>query len=148
MLLRAIVDRITGNLAYTRARLMGTKVVKLRQAAVEGGPAVLALSSHAWLSYSYLKKYYFQPLGEMPADSAAPFKGEKCQYGIALFRGKTLRILEPTNLNEPFTKEQTPLSYTPRKVLYHPVLRRLIILETEHNILDLYQRQKLRERAS
>lgn len=59
MLLRAIVDRITGNLAYTRARLMGTKEVKLRQAAVEGGPAVLALSSHAWLSYSYLKKYYF-----------------------------------------------------------------------------------------
>lgn len=62
MLLRAIVDRVTGLLSNARARIIGTRPVKLYQTAVESGPAVLALSSHAWISYNYLMKYHFLPI--------------------------------------------------------------------------------------
>ncbi len=109
---------------------------------------MLALSGNAWLSYNYLMKHHFLPLTDGVADSAASFVGDKCKHGMVLFAGKSLRIVEPNALASSFTDTTIGLSYTPRKILYHEKLEKLVILETEHNILDAYQRAKFRERAS
>ena len=49
VLLRAEVDRVTGQLSDTRARFLGARPPKLHGATVRGQPAMLALSSRPWL---------------------------------------------------------------------------------------------------
>lgn len=51
VLLRTVLDHITGELTDTRSRLLGVRPVKLFRVKVRGSNAVLALSSRTWITY-------------------------------------------------------------------------------------------------
>ena len=51
VLLRTVLDPISGDLADTRTRYLGSRPVKLFRIKMQGNQAVLAMSSRSWLSY-------------------------------------------------------------------------------------------------
>jgi len=62
VLLRTTMDSITGVLSDTRLRFLGSRPVKLFNVTVQGSPAILALSSRPWLSYSFQARSRLIPL--------------------------------------------------------------------------------------
>jgi hypothetical protein len=62
VLLRTTIDTITGSLTDTRQRFLGAKSVKLFPVTIGASPAVLALSSRPWLSYSFQSSTKLSPL--------------------------------------------------------------------------------------
>ena len=56
ILLKTVIDHITGSLTDTRSRFLGSKPVKLFMITINKKDALLALSSKPWLSYSYQGK--------------------------------------------------------------------------------------------
>lgn len=62
VLLRTAVDNVTGSLTDTRTRFLGSRPVKLIKISIQGQPAMLSLSSRAWVSYNYLQRYFMTPL--------------------------------------------------------------------------------------
>ena len=52
VLLRAVVDSVTGGLSDARTRFLGTKGVKLFRINVKNSNALLSLSSRPWITYS------------------------------------------------------------------------------------------------
>lgn len=61
VLLRTVLDPVTGDLADTRTRYLGSRPVKLFRIKMQGGEAVLAMSSRSWLSYNFQNRYYYSP---------------------------------------------------------------------------------------
>lgn len=53
ILLKTVIDHITGSLTDTRSRFLGSKPVKLFMITINKKDALLALSSKPWVSYSY-----------------------------------------------------------------------------------------------
>ena len=53
VLLRTVLDPVTGDLADTRTRYLGSRPVKLFRIKMQGGEAVLAMSSRSWMSYYF-----------------------------------------------------------------------------------------------
>lgn len=53
VLLRTLLDAVSGDLADTRTRYVGSRPVKLFRIKMQGGEAVLAMSSRSWLSYYF-----------------------------------------------------------------------------------------------
>ena len=53
MLLRTLLDQVTGDLSDTRTRYIGSRPVKLFRVTMQGGEAVLAMSSRTWITYYY-----------------------------------------------------------------------------------------------
>eukprot|EP00331_Platyophrya_macrostoma_P014712 CAMPEP_0176466066 /NCGR_PEP_ID=MMETSP0127-20121128/37668_1 /TAXON_ID=938130 /ORGANISM="Platyophrya macrostoma, Strain WH" /LENGTH=347 /DNA_ID=CAMNT_0017859157 /DNA_START=152 /DNA_END=1191 /DNA_ORIENTATION=- len=76
VLLRTAVDNVTGS-------------VKLVKITVHGQPAMLALSSRAWVSYNYLQRYFMTPLTYDPLDYASNFCSADCGEGIVGTNGNT-----------------------------------------------------------
>jgi splicing factor 3B subunit 3 len=62
VMIRTVVDDVTGELSDPRTRFLGTRPVTLAAARAQGGPAVVALSSRPWLSYSYQARMHLTPL--------------------------------------------------------------------------------------
>lgn len=91
--MRSTIDTITGSLADTRSRFLGTKPVKLVKSQVLGTPALLVLSSRPWLIYNYMKKYSTSLLSHPALDSAAPFVHGNSEVGIIGLKG-SLKVLK------------------------------------------------------
>lgn len=144
LVLRTVIDSITGQLSDTRSRYIGSKPVKLFRGYVIGGQALLALSSRTWIAYNYLGKHYFTPLSYEALEFAAAFSSLQCPEGFVGIAGNTLRIFMIEKLGEVFNSVVVPLRYTPRKMEINPVTSHLIILESEHNAFPVDQRQKIR----
>ena len=53
VLLRTVLDQVTGDLSDTRTRYLGSKPVKLFRVTMQGSEAVLAMSSRTWITYYY-----------------------------------------------------------------------------------------------
>ncbi len=51
VLLRTVLDQVTGDLSDTRTRYIGSRPVKLFRVSMQGGEAVLAMSSRTWITY-------------------------------------------------------------------------------------------------
>lgn len=90
--MRSTIDTITGNLADSRSRYLGTKPVKLIKSQVLGSPALLVLSSRPWLIYNYMKKYSTSLLSYGTIDAAAPFIHNNSEVGLVGIKG-TPRVL-------------------------------------------------------
>lgn len=144
LVLRTIIDSITGQLFDTRSRYIGTKPVKLFRGFVIGGQALLALSSRTWIAYNYLGKHYFTPLSYEALEFAAAFSSEQCPEGFIGITGNALRIFMIERLGEIFNSNVIPLRYTPRKMEINPVTKHLFIIESEHNTFPVDQREKIR----
>eukprot|EP01094_Clydonella_sp_ATCC50884_P006453 TRINITY_DN1564_c0_g1_i10.p1 TRINITY_DN1564_c0_g1~~TRINITY_DN1564_c0_g1_i10.p1 ORF type:complete len:1192 (-),score=452.93 TRINITY_DN1564_c0_g1_i10:363-3938(-) len=138
VLLRTVLDNITGELTDTRRRFLGPRPVKLSKITVQGEPALLALSARPWLCYAFQNKLHLSPLSYMRLDSAASFCSEQCSEGVVAISGGTLRIIVTERLGELFHQSELPLSYTPRKVVDVTDSDRslLVSIEAEHRTVS------------
>ncbi|XP_031565334.1 splicing factor 3B subunit 3-like [Actinia tenebrosa] len=133
VLLRTVLDNVTGDLSDTRTRYIGSKPVKLFKVQMHGMDSVLAMSSRSWLSYTHQSRVHLTPLSYESLEHASGFASEQCPEGIVAISSNTLRILALEKLGAVFNQVATPLRYTPRKFVIHSPSSSLIIIETDHN---------------
>lgn len=145
VLLRTVLDAVSGNLGDTRTRYLGSRPVKLFRIKMQGAEAVLAMSSRTWLSYYYQNRFHLTPLSYETLEYASGFSSEQCSEGIVAISTNTLRILALEKLGAVFNQITFPLEYTPRRFVIHNETARLIIAETDHNALtsDTKSQRKL-----
>lgn len=72
-------------------RFLGSRAVRLNRVRVTGAPAVLGLSSRAWLNYTHQGMLSFAPLIYDTLDSATSFSAELCPEGLIGIVGNSLR---------------------------------------------------------
>ncbi|KAI9020517.1 CPSF A subunit region-domain-containing protein [Hyaloraphidium curvatum] len=133
LLLRTVVDTVTAGLSDTRIRFLGARPVKLFKVSVGRSNAVLALSARPWLAYTYQGRNRLVPLTYEHLEWGSSFCSEQCPEGIVAISANTLRILTVEKLGVTFNQTSVPLKYTPRRFIYHPVARKFVIIEAEHN---------------
>ena len=93
VLLRTVVDNVTGVLSDSRTRFLGTNPVKLSKVRQNNANAVVALSNKPWLCYSYMNKINITPLSYEQLENASSFSSENCPEGIVAIAGNTIRII-------------------------------------------------------
>jgi len=77
-------------------------------------------------------------------EHAASFCSEQCPEGVVAIAGNTLRILTVEKLGNNFTETRIKLNYTPRKFLFHPYSKNiLIVMQAEHQTYPEKQKQAL-----
>ena len=81
VMLRTMVDPVSGEFSDTRTRYLGKRPVKLFRVNVQGKQGVLALSSRSWLSYPYQGRLLTTPLSYETLDYATSFASEQCPEG-------------------------------------------------------------------
>lgn len=133
VLLRTSLDPVSGDLADTRTRYLGSRPVKLFRIKIKGNEAVLAMSSRTWLSYYYQNRFHLTPLSYESLEYASGFSSEQCAEGIVAISTNTLRILALEKLGAVFNQITFPLEYTPRRFAIHADTGRMIVSETDHN---------------
>ncbi|KAH8376410.1 splicing factor 3B subunit 3 isoform X1 [Drosophila serrata] len=133
VLLRTVLDPVSGDLADTRTRYLGSRPVKLFRIKMQGAEAVLAMSSRSWLSYYHQNRFHLTPLSYETLEYASGFSSEQCSEGIVAISTNTLRILALEKLGAVFNQVAFPLQYTPRTFVIHPDTGRMLIAETDHN---------------
>ena len=111
---------MTGTLSDQRSRFLGAKAVRLHKVAVQGMPAMLALSTKPWLSYNFQGKNHCTPMSYEQLEYASSFASEQCPEGFVAISGNTLRILACERLGELFNHTVMNLSYTPRRFVPLP----------------------------
>ena len=62
VLMRTVMDSVTGALSDMRQRFLGTRPVKLFKTRVRGQNALLSLSSRSFLTYTYQNTVVTSPL--------------------------------------------------------------------------------------
>ncbi|XP_077993061.1 splicing factor 3B subunit 3 [Glandiceps talaboti] len=133
VLLRTVLDPVTGDLSDTRTRYLGSRPVKLFRIKMQGNEAVLAMSSRSWLSYWYQSRFHLTPLSYETLEYASSFASEQCPEGIVAISTNTLRILALEKLGAVFNQVSIPLKYTPRKFAVNQDGNNLVVIETDHN---------------
>lgn len=132
VLLRTVLDSVTGDLADTRTRYLGSRPVKLFRVKTQNSESVLAISSRTWISYYYQNRFHLAPLSYDSLEFASGFASEQCPEGVVAIASNTLRILALEKLGAVFNQMSFPLEYTPRKYVVHDS-GRMIMIETDHN---------------
>ncbi|KAH9907364.1 Pre-mRNA-splicing factor rse-1 [Xylariomycetidae sp. FL2044] len=142
--LRTALDEITGELSDTRQRFLGLKAVKLFQITIKGQACVLALSSKSWLGYvDPVKGFMMTPLSYEPLEWGWNFSSEQCMEGIVGIHSNFLRIFSIDNLRDNLVQRSLPLTYTPRRLVKHPVGPYFYTIESEFNTLAPELREQL-----
>jgi len=147
VLLRTVVDGITGQLSDSRARFLGSRPVRLCRLKMQGEAALCGLSSRTWLSYDYMSKHYITPISYETLDHAASFSSAKCPEGVVAIVEQTLRIFIVERPGELFNSSVLPLRYTPRRCEVNPTDNSLIICESDHNTFNAEDLAQLRKAA-
>ncbi|KAI8373001.1 CPSF A subunit region-domain-containing protein [Radiomyces spectabilis] len=142
VLLRTILDTITGQLSDTRTRFIGAKSIKLFKIEIQGRPAVLALSSKPWVSYTFQSRLYLTPLSYDMLEYGSPFISEQCPDGVVAVAGNTLRIFTVEKLGSIFNQVAIPLKYTPRKFALHLSTRTFVVVESDYATFSPAEKQK------
>ena len=141
VLLRADVDRVTGQLSDTRARFLGARPSRLFPTTTRGAPAMLALSSRPWLGHVDLEgRFTLSPLSYDALEHAAPFASEQCPEGIVASSGNTLRVLAVERLGENFNQTTRKLRYTPRELSVNPDRRLVAVVEADQSCVPYDER--------
>ncbi|XP_014663548.1 PREDICTED: splicing factor 3B subunit 3-like [Priapulus caudatus] len=148
VLLRTVLDPVTGDLSDTRTRYLGARPVKLFRLRMQGNEAVLAISSRTWLSYTYQSRFHLTPLSYESLEFASGFASEQCPEGVVAISTNTLRILALEKLGAVFNQLSYPLQYTPRRFVLHAESNSLVVIETDHNAYtDETKRQRKAQMA-
>jgi len=142
VLLRSVLDSVTGELTDTRTRFLGSRPVKLFKIKLRGANATLALSSRPWLCYYFQSRFMMTPLSYSALDYSSIFASEQCPEGIVSIASNTLRIITIDKLGEMFNQSEIPLLHTPRKFLIHPPTNTLISIETDHNACSTKEKEQ------
>jgi splicing factor 3B subunit 3 len=140
IMLRTVIDQVSGTLSDTRSRFLGSKSVKLVNISLQGSPAILALSSRPWLSYTHQSRTHTTPLSYEMLDSGSSFSSEQCPEGIVAIADNTLRIVSVEQLGGVFNQASIPLKYTPRRFVCHPESNNFAIGLSENHT---YSKQEL-----
>ncbi|KAH9992487.1 CPSF A subunit region-domain-containing protein [Russula vinacea] len=98
VLLRTVLDPVSGQLTDTRTRFLGTRPVRLIRVQIKSQPAILALSSRTWLNYTHQNLMHFTPLIFDTLDYAWGFSAELCPEGLIGITGNVLRIFQISKL--------------------------------------------------
>lgn len=146
LLLRSVVDAVSGELSDNRTRCLGSRPVKLFKIKALGKDTLLALSSRSWICYNYQSKFHMTPLSYVPLEYSAPFSSQQCAESIVSVSGTTLRIITIDRFGDIFNQqEQTLLRYTPHKFITLPNTNLFVILETDHAAYNERGKQLLKE---
>jgi splicing factor 3B subunit 3 len=148
VLIRVAVDPIVGQLSDSRQRFLGSKSIKLFRVIVHGQQGVLALTTRAWLMYTYQGRYFQAPVSYEALEYASNFSSEMCPEGIVAVAGNTLRIVTVDNLGAMFNQTTFPLRYTPRKMCRIPNTRQIVIVETDQHEYNEAERATLAATSS
>ncbi len=140
MLLRTVVDNITGVLSDSRTRFLGTSSIQMAKVKQSGQNALVALSNKPWLCYQNMSKVNITPLSYESLECASSFCSEKCPEGVVAISGNTIRIIQVERLGESFTHQVMNLKYTPSKMIVHPETNYLVILEKDHQCFTTKER--------
>lgn len=104
VLLRTVVDNVTGDIKDTRQRFLGSKPVQLHKIQMGNTVNMLARSTRCWLCYTHQGKYFMTPLSYVPLQSATNFSSEQCPNGIVGFLDASLRIFSIDRLGDTFNQ--------------------------------------------
>uniref|UniRef100_A0A914WK62 Splicing factor 3b subunit 3 n=1 Tax=Plectus sambesii TaxID=2011161 RepID=A0A914WK62_9BILA len=148
VLLRTVLDHLTGDLSDTRTRYLGTRPVKLFKVKMQGKNALLATSSRAWLLYFYQNRFHLTPLSYDTLEYAAGFASEQCPEGVVAIAANTLRILALEKLGAVFNQMTHPLTRTPRRMIVHQQSGNVILIETDHNAYTDETKQQRRQQMA
>ena len=132
VLLRSLVDNVTGVLTDSRQQFLGTREIKLTKIKQDGEDAMVALSNKPWFCYNYMGHYRVTPLSYEALSHVSPFSSEKCPEGIVAIAEDTLRIISIEHLGDQFTQQVLKTRYTPCKIQVHPETNYLVVLEKDH----------------
>lgn len=156
ILIRSVVDFVTGTLSDQRSRFLGAKSVRLHKVNVQGLPGMLALSAKPWLCYNFQGKYHCTPMNYTQLEFASSFASEQCPEGFVAISGNTLRIISCERLGDLFNQTVMPLSYTPRRFVPLPPATlptaghnagepiMLALLEADHNAYNEETKREIR----
>jgi len=157
ILIRSVVDWVTGTLSDQRLRFLGSRAVRLHKVRCQGQPAMLALSQKPWLCYNYQGKYHSTPMSYDALEYASGFSSEQCPEGFVAVAGNTLRIISCDRLGDLFNQQAMQLSYTPRRFVPLPPPRitleqfqqepgkiMLAIVEADHNAYNEETKREIR----
>ncbi|KAI9314019.1 CPSF A subunit region-domain-containing protein [Zopfochytrium polystomum] len=133
VLLRTMLDTVTGTLSDTRMRFLGSRPVKLIPIKIQGSSALLALSTRPWLSFTFQSRNKLIPLSYELLEYGSSFCSDLCPEGIVAIAGSTLRILVVERLANVFNQSVVNLKYTPRRFVLHPPSNNFIVVESDHN---------------
>jgi splicing factor 3B subunit 3 len=86
ILIRSVVDFVTGTLSDQRSRFLGPRGVKLHRCSVQSQPAMLALSDKPWLTYLYHGQYNCVPLSYEGLEFASSFASEQSRRASSRLR--------------------------------------------------------------
>lgn len=149
VLLRTVLDVLSGQLTDTRTRFLGAKPVTLVRVSVHGQPAVLALSSRPWISYTHRGRAQFAPLLFDALDYVWSFNAELCPGGLIGVAGGTLRILTIPQLDSQLKADSIPLANTPRRLAQHPTQPVFYLSCADHRVFSSWARhQRLEARTA
>lgn len=143
VLLRTVLDPISGQLTDTRTRFLGAKPVRLVRVKMQGDQtAVLALSSRSWLSYTYQQRTHFTPLLFDSLDHAWTFSAELCPEGLIGISAGSLRIFTIPTLGQKLKTDSFALSYTPRCFVPHTQHANLLyVVEADHRTMSEWEKR-------
>jgi len=128
VVLRTVVDIVTGVLSDSRSRVLGTTQVLQAKLKMAGSDAIVMMSNKPWLCYLHMERIQMTPLSYEHLDQANSFSSSKCPEGLVAIAGSTLRIITVERLGESFTQTVLPLLYTPIKIQVHPQTNFLVVL--------------------
>ncbi|XP_065186396.1 splicing factor 3B subunit 3-like [Sycon ciliatum] len=148
VLLRTVLDAVTGDLTDTRTRYLGSRAVKLFNVKMQGKDAVLCVSSRSWLSYAYQTRFHLTPLSYEVLEYASSFSSEQCPEGIVAIAQNTLRILALEKLGAVFNQQSVPLQFTPRQFVIDSVSNNIVVVESDHNALTDQTKQERKEQMA
>ena len=149
VLVRVVVDAVTGSLSDSRQKFLGPKSIKLFRVVLNGNRSVLALSTRSWLLYVHQGRYFQTPLSYDSIEYASNFVADNCPEGIVAIAGDTLRIISVSELGTVFNQTNYPLRYTPRKMcVVTGSSKYLAILESDHNEYNEQEKAKIAAAAA
>lgn len=96
VLLRTVVDNVTGVLSDSRTKFLGTSSILLAKVKQANRNALVALCNKPWLCYSHMSsnKISITPLSYDHLEIASSFCSEKCpEGGIVAISGNSLKII-------------------------------------------------------
>lgn len=143
---RLAVDGVTGDLSDSRPRFLGAKPIRFLRIHVEGNrqqPAVMALTSRAWLCYNYQSRYRQDPFIFDSLDYITDFSYAGNPNGLAAISGRSLKLMTIERLGQMFHESAVPLRYTPKRFSHIPGSRDVVIVESDHNEYNEAEKEQL-----
>ncbi|EKE42344.1 hypothetical protein ENUP19_0388G0004 [Entamoeba nuttalli] len=130
---RSVYDPISGEINESSLNFVGSRPVTLSNVKDCGEDSVLAISGRSLLSYKNGTKIKTTPLNIQNTTLACGILVPFVDNAIAIICEKVMKIITIESTSSSLTGKNIQISYTPRKVITHPTIPLLYILEGDNN---------------